>query len=58
MNTINLSQLRNLLPTDSGWTVEEGFTILKSFNPEATTEHELARVLGTLINFFLTMVDE
>lgn len=35
---------------NSGWTVTAGYTSDKAFNPEATTDTEVARVLGTLID--------
>lgn len=39
---------------DTGWAVTAGYTADRAFNPEATTETEIARVLGTLIDVLKT----
>lgn len=41
----------------TGWTITAGYTADKSFNPESTTNLETARVLATLIDYFITRGD-
>lgn len=41
----------------TGWTITAGYTADKSFNPESTTTLESARVLATLIDYFISRGD-
>lgn len=41
----------------TGWTITAGYTPDKAFNPESTTTLESARVLATLIDYFITRGD-
>lgn len=39
----------------TGWSVTAGYTVDKAFNPEATTTLELARFVGTLADYLLSI---
>ncbi len=51
--TLTVGSLAFSTPS-SGWSVTGGYTADKAFNPESTTLTEVARVLGTLVDFLIS----